>query len=129
PIPATALGGGIILIMALANTLLAGLLLGVKGQIPGLYEPVTPIGIGVHVRVVSPVLNVRSDPDAAADVLGQVLSGTKLTVTGVPQNGWVPVHLQIGEEQVNGWVSLDFVSAVPITGWDRIRNRLEQVLP
>jgi serine/threonine-protein kinase len=119
----------LVLIMILANVLLAALLLATRGTIPGLYEPETPLSIGVHVEITTDFLNIRAAPDSNAAVLGQLNPTDDIRVTGLPDNGWLPVEVERNGQQITGFVSVEFIKTLPMSGIDRLRNRIEQVLP
>jgi len=61
------------------------------------------------VYVTASTLNVRREPSANSDVIGQVKRGQMLTVIESTQ-GWVSVRLP---DQRGGWVSQKHVSATP----------------
>ena len=119
----------LVLIMIIANAMLGGLLLLTRGEIPGVYKPETPIRIGAPIEITTDFLNIRAAPSGDAEVLGQLGAGDDITVTGLPENGWLPIEVERDDGTISGYVSLEFVKTLPLSGYERIRNRIEQVLP
>jgi len=56
-------------------------------------------------RVTTEVLNVRSGPGMAFDVLTRILRGTIVTATGAAENRWLAVAFELRDGPVEGWVS------------------------
>ena len=119
----------LVLIMVIANALLAGLYWAKEGRIPGLYEPTEALVSGAHVRVVSEILNVRAGPSGDTAVVGQVRQGDQLTATGLPESGWLPVTIKGADGEYSGFVSIEFIKTIPGSGIDQLRRQIEQVVP
>ena len=116
-------------VMLVANLLLAALSLAVRGEVPGLYTPTVAIQRSTRLRVDADVLNVRSDPNQRSDVVTQLARGSHVTATGLPVNGWIPVRVNVDGSDVDGFVSIDHVEALPRSGVDRLKDRVEELLP
>jgi serine/threonine protein kinase len=116
-------------IVALGNLLLAVLSYWDTGVVPGLYDPSVAIHAGTTVTVTAELLNVRADPSDSSPVLDQVDQSAELRVTGLPNGGWWPITYDRNGEQVDGWVSADHIEGVPQSGYERIRDMLQELAP
>ena len=70
----------------------------------------SPAASATTVRVTSEGLNVRTQPDNSAQVVGSVARGQVLEVLGISDDGgWYRVRSG-GDRRVTGWVAARFVS-------------------
>ena len=116
-------------ILLVANLLLAALSVAVHGDVPGLYRPTVSIQRSTRLRVDANVLNVRSGPDQESEIVTQLARGTRVTATGLPVGGWIPVRVNVDGNDVDGFVSIDHVEALPRSGIDRLADRVEELIP
>lgn len=116
-------------ILAIGNLLLAGLSWLDSGTIPGVYSPTPALASADHVRVTADLLNVRMDPSDASEILGQLARGNRVEVAGDLEGAWIPVRYSFEGATKLGYVAVDHVEALPITGVDRIRRVVESWLP
>lgn len=55
-------------------------------------------------------LNVRSGPGSSYPVVSKLEHGTGVTITGMVNANWYPVHTPLG---IDGWASADYLGASP----------------
>lgn len=60
-------------------------------------------------QVTAEVLNVRSGPGRAFEVLTRILRGMVVTATGEAERGWLPVASRLRDGDVEGWVSSQYL--------------------
>ncbi len=98
-----------VLLLAVANAILAGLLYIESGSIPGIISASSATGQSNQLRVTVPEgLNVRSAPGFDAPTITVAAEGTSLLATGpeVEADGatWWPIAYEVDGERVDGYV-------------------------
>jgi hypothetical protein len=120
----------LVLLLAVANLMLAGLSLWQTGTVPGVYAASDRIEPGADVVTVD-AMNLRSEPGLDAGVVAVVGSGASMEVTGAStaRDGqvWWPVAYDLDGFTVRAFASASYLSAVRPTGRDRVMGWLDSL--
>jgi tRNA A-37 threonylcarbamoyl transferase component Bud32 len=111
-----------------ANAILAAVLYFQRGTIPGLYDGSYALQPGSAATVTANGLNVRSDPGVGGIIVGTLVDGDRVELTGdaVAADGerWWPVEINTSAGSVTGYVWEGGLQPDLVTG----RDRLERVI-
>lgn len=134
----------LVIAVALANLILAGLLYFDRGSIPGIYSGAATLQEGGEAVVTVSGLNFRSAPGTAAPSIMALDEGVRLTLTGpvvpIESERWWPASIAFENERLAGYVWEGGIAPTKETGrtWlerevrgaiDRIEERVLVVHP
>ena len=122
----------LVVILAAANVMVAGLSLWQSGTVPGIYDGAAAIEPGARVTAADGV-NLRDAPGLDAGVVGVVERGGTMEVTGPERRAdgqvWWPVAYDLDGFTVRAFAAEGYLSAVRPTGRDRVVDWLESLDP
>jgi serine/threonine-protein kinase len=115
-------------VVAALDLLVALFLILTRGVLPGLYEPTPTLHPGATASVAADALLVRDAPGLAANPVGQLDAGDRVTVTGPDQSidgtVWWPIATEQDEAPVAGYAAADWLWPERATPLDRLRDWL-----
>lgn len=95
-------------VVAVLNVLLMIALVATRGEIPGIWQRVEPVGPGAIVRIAGSGLVARSEPSLTSDVVASLPDGGAVQIEGPLEAGeggkWWPVSIETESGPVRGYV-------------------------
>lgn len=95
-------------VVAVLNLLLLVALVATRGEIPGIWQRVEPVGPGASVRIAGSGLVARAEPSLASDIVTDLPDGGDVRITGPLVEGeggnWWPVSIETDTGPVTGFV-------------------------